>query len=282
MSRLRDSPPSQLPLCLSGLWVHSPPFASPRLGAGNQQLLCSPCSPPHPPPASPLPSSRKHAPTGRAGGLTLQALPRCTEGPALPRPAAQHLPSTAASCSLRRCSRARSAGLCMDSSAPPRVEPSRFTNCRTDGRGLLRGRGSPGAWAISLGLCRLAVARGARPGCSQSRDAWPQGRGSQPSHHVSKDTQHCLGALYNGGDSLCLHCPAWRPWGPRALEKEPDLYLDLTFTDSNLNHHVWTAVTKLDRAGPELTRVHLFLWEQPWGQAPHGPPGHRKQHQGGG
>lgn len=53
----------------------------------------------------------------------------------------QNLPSTAATICSRWCwSRARSAGLCMYSSPPPRVEPNRFTNCQRDSRGPLEDR----------------------------------------------------------------------------------------------------------------------------------------------
>ena len=102
-----------------------------------------------PQPLNPLlrpcfPSSRKCALIRGADGFTPPGAAQAYGGSSPGRDwQRKHSPSTAASCPTCCCSRACSAGPCMNSSAPPRLEPSRFTNCRADSRGPLSAHGSP-------------------------------------------------------------------------------------------------------------------------------------------
>lgn len=103
-----------------------------------------------------------------------------------------HLPSTTAMRSWQRCSWARSAGLCMDSSTPSRIEPSRFTNCRTDSRGHLEPAAPQWAW-LEHG--------GPAPVVSQNPRAWPQG--SSPPMTSPQGTNPALPRNSgDGGDML--------------------------------------------------------------------------------
>lgn len=182
-------PPPGQPFSLAealGSWLTS---CCPSRALGPSPSSTASASPPLP--ARPLlgshcPSSKKHTLIGKAGGKS---------------PAPQHSPSTAASCSLRRCSRARTAGLCMHSSAPPLAEPSRFTNCRADGRSLLRACGSLGTMQV--------VCSGGPP--------WLCPRGIEPitKVRVPTQTQHCPGFPRHWGH--CLHTSVWWPYGPKHL-----------------------------------------------------------------
>lgn len=150
----------------SGFTAHPPPAHIHAAPVRNWQPVLAPQ------PLNPLlcpcfPSSRKCALIRGADGFTPPGTAQAYGGSSPGRDwQRKHSPSTAASCSTWCCSRACSAGLCMNSSAPPRLEPSRFTNCRADSRGSLRARGSPGAWAVSWRPYRPAVAWGAHHGCS--------------------------------------------------------------------------------------------------------------------